>query len=587
MAIYRLSMEPLSRQNGRSATASAAYRSGTKIHDQRTGMTWDFTRRSGVEHAEIVLPASASDASHWAHDRSALWNAAELSEKRKDARTAREYGLALPHEFTRAQQIELVRRFSRELASRYQVAVDFAIHLPHSYGDDRNIHAHVLTTTRAVTATGLGAKTAMELSNTDLAKQGLEAPKRQLETLRAYWADIQNEKFRELGMAIRVDHRTLKAQGIEREPTSHLGPTVSALHRRGMESEVGRRIAAEQRLAAQQRIERLQQIQRLERERRQIGQSIRDVSADLAMAQRDLVVHQPSLNVENIRKKAREEWLALRAERLATEQAPAAAEKSPEKTPKPDVMLTLEEPRAASERLSRLNSEELQALIQRINPPPVERLVEIEPAVVAARAEVENHQLLAHQVLLRVDKAAQESHAWRLAHGVQARLHELGVMKAAYLVEREAAGSEAERRRADALTASGRALEELARARREASQRITQETAPARTQVAELRQLMTAAHERERLVTEFEQLASGRAAGWAEYQDSSQEWQAMTPKLRRAIDAYNREPPQVQAQVLERFLRTPALVELLGEDLKLRRAQVREHERDQSRDLEL
>ena len=469
MAIYRLSMEPLSRQNGRSATASAAYRSGSKIHDQRTGMTWDFTRRSGVEHAEIVLPASASDASHWAHDRSALWNAAELSEKRKDARTAREYGLALPHEFTRAQQIELVRRFSRELASRYHVAVDFAIHLPHSYGDDRNIHAHVLTTTRAVTATGLGAKTAMELSNTDLAKQGLEAPKRQLETLRAYWADIQNEKFRELGMAIRVDHRTLKAQGIEREPTSHLGPTVSALHRRGMESEVGRRIAAEQRLAAQQRSERLQQIQQLERERREIGQSIRDVSADLAMAQRDLIVHQPSLSVENIRKKAREEWLALRAERLATEQTPAAAEKSPEKTPKPDVMLTLEEPLAARERLSRLNSEELQALIQRINPPPVERLVEIEPVVVAARTEVENHQRLAHQALLRVNKAAQESHAWRLAHGVQARLHELGVAKSAYLVEREAAARDAQQRHLEVSTAVGSAQAQFTRAWRESA----------------------------------------------------------------------------------------------------------------------
>jgi hypothetical protein len=327
MAIYRLSMEPLSRKDGRSATASAAYRSGTKIHDERTGMTWDFTRRTGVEHAEIVLPSIASGTAHWARDRSALWNAAELSEKRKDARTAREYGLALPHEFTRTQQIDLVRRFSVELATRYQVGVDFAIHLPHWHGDDRNIHAHVLTTTRQVTATGLCEKAAMEWSDTNLAKAGLGSTKKQLVSLREFWADIQNEKFKELGMAIRVDHRTLAAQGIDREPTSHLGPTVSAMQRRGMDTRVGNRIAQEQRQAAAQRVQRLTQGLQLERERAQVDRSILDVSADLAAAQRDQVVHRPSLSLENIRKQARDEWLALRAERLQKEQS-AAPEKA-------------------------------------------------------------------------------------------------------------------------------------------------------------------------------------------------------------------------------------------------------------------
>ena len=327
MAIFHLSMKPVSRAKGRSATASAAYRSGTKIHDQRTGMTWDFTRRSGVEHAEIVLPDSAVDAGHWVRDRSALWNAAELIEKRKDARTAREYELALPHEFTRDQQIELVRRFSGELAKRYQVGVDFVIHLPHWHGDERNIHAHLLATTRQVTATGLGEKVAMEWSDTDLAKAGLGSTKKQLVSLRVFWADIQNEKFKELGMAIRVDHRTLAAQGIDRQPTSHLGPAVSAMQRQGMQTRVGQRIAQEQRQAAAQRVLRLKQMQQLERERAQVDRSILDVSADLAAAQRDQVVHRPSLSLENIRKQARDEWLALRAERLAKEQS-AAAEKA-------------------------------------------------------------------------------------------------------------------------------------------------------------------------------------------------------------------------------------------------------------------
>jgi MobA/MobL family len=343
MAIYHLSMKPVSREKGRSATAAAAYRAAARIHDYRTGEVWDFTRRRGVEHAEMVLPGSVRGEASWARDREALWNAAEASERRKDARTAREYELALPHEFTRGQQIELVRRFSLELADRYGVAVDFAIHLPHWHGDERNVHAHVMTTTRAIAGPGLGSKAAMEWSNTDLAKKGLGSTKQQLTSIRGFWADLQNEKFRELGLETRVDHRTLKAQGIEREPTTHLGPAVSGMHRRGMETNVGRRIAQEQRRAAELRIERLAQLRQLERERSHLEQSIVDVSGDLAAAQRDLVVHRPSLSLEDIQRQAREEWLALRAERLAKEQTPPAADKTPEKTPPSDVMQTLEE----------------------------------------------------------------------------------------------------------------------------------------------------------------------------------------------------------------------------------------------------
>jgi len=351
MAIYHLSMKPVSRSQGRSSTASAAYRAGEKIEDLRTGEVWDFTRRRGVEHTEIVTPAAAGEGASWALDRQSLWNAAESAENRKDARTAREYELALPHEFSREQQIELVRRFSRALADQYGVAVDFAIHLPHWHGDERNVHAHVMATTRAIAGSGLGAKSDMELSDTTLAKRGLGSPKQQLTAIRGFWADLQNEKFRELGLDIRVDHRSLKAQGIEREPTTHLGPAVSGMHRRGMDTQVGRRIAQEQRRAAQLRIDRLAQIRQLEREGAQLGRTIVDVSGDLAAAQRDVVVHRPSVNLEDIRRQAREEWLALRNERLAQERAPAA-DKPAEKSPgiKTDSMTLEERRQQAAER---------------------------------------------------------------------------------------------------------------------------------------------------------------------------------------------------------------------------------------------
>ena len=96
--------------------AAAAYRSAEKLENARDGFVHDFSRRSGVEHAEIVLPAGAD--AEWARDRSALWNAAEALEKRKDARVAREIEVALPHELSAEQRLELTREFAQSLADR-------------------------------------------------------------------------------------------------------------------------------------------------------------------------------------------------------------------------------------------------------------------------------------------------------------------------------------------------------------------------------------------------------------------------------------------------------------------------------------
>ena len=173
MAIYHYTQKPVPRARGRSAVAGASYRSASKLYDQRLGQTFDYTRRRGVEYAEIVLPSAVQGDLGWARNREVLWNAAEASEKRKDARIAREHEVALPAELNRPQQIELLRAFSLEIANRYHVAVDFALHRPHRKGDQRNFHAHIYSTTREITPTGLGRKAAPELSDTDRARQGL------------------------------------------------------------------------------------------------------------------------------------------------------------------------------------------------------------------------------------------------------------------------------------------------------------------------------------------------------------------------------------------------------------------------------
>ena len=224
MAIYHLSIKTVGRSQGRSATAAAAYRSGEKIADRTSGQVFDYTRKRGVEHTEIVLPTKAAlQDINWARDRQALWNAAEVAERRKDARVAREYELAIPHELNKTERAALVREFSRYLANRYGVGVDFSVHKAHREGDQRNHHAHVLTTTREVAPTGLHAKAALELSETDRAKRGLPHSRTEFVEIRERWAELSNEHLKAQGHDARIDHRTLAVQGIDRPPTVHLG----------------------------------------------------------------------------------------------------------------------------------------------------------------------------------------------------------------------------------------------------------------------------------------------------------------------------------------------------------------------------
>lgn len=257
MAIFHCTTKPIARSAGRSSVAAAAYRSGSELVDQRTGLIHDYTRRAGVESAEILMPDGGTA------DRAELWNAAEAAEKRKDSRTAREWIVALPAELGEAGRKELARDFARELAERYRVAVDVAIHRPDQEGDQRNYHAHILMTTRQVSrgADGieLGAKTALELGDKDRAKAGIEGRSaHDIEQLRERWADLTNRALEREGRAERIDHRSLAAQGIDREATTHLGPVATDMERRGKASDRGdgnRQVAANnverERLSAQ------------------------------------------------------------------------------------------------------------------------------------------------------------------------------------------------------------------------------------------------------------------------------------------------------------------------------------------------
>lgn len=275
MAIYHLSVKTVSRSAGRSATAAAAYRAGVEITDERTGEIHDYTRKGGVKSAELVLPAGAPQ---WAADRAALWNAAEQAETRKNSTVAREFEIALPEELSPAERQRLARDLAREIVERHGCAADVAIHAPGKEGDNRNHHAHILLSTRRLGPEGFTEKT-RELDDQKTGPQIVTQ-------WRERFASLQNERLREAGIDVRVDHRTLEAQGIDREPTQHLGPAASGYERRtGQPSD--KRIQQER--EAVERLTRAKTLGELERQSRQSDRLILDLSGDLsaAKAERD------------------------------------------------------------------------------------------------------------------------------------------------------------------------------------------------------------------------------------------------------------------------------------------------------------
>jgi hypothetical protein len=226
MAIYHLSMKTVSRSAGRSATAAAAYRSGKlgcPIVDQRTGEIHDYTRKAGVMSADLVLPEGCM-----AMSRSELWNGIELHHKRGDAVVAREFEVALPAELPPDERRRLALDFAREVSNHYQVAADVCVHAPGKVGDQRNHHAHILLSACSIDKVGFGKKVA-ELDPIHCQRKKIANP---AEHWRVRWAELTNERLHENSIAAKIDHRSLEAQGIDKMPTMHLGPVVSALGRR-------------------------------------------------------------------------------------------------------------------------------------------------------------------------------------------------------------------------------------------------------------------------------------------------------------------------------------------------------------------
>ncbi len=287
LAIYHLSAKILSRSAGRSSVAAAAYRSSSRIRDERTGEEHDYTRKRGVEHTEIVAPPNAPD---WMRDRAQLWNAVERTEKRRDAQLSREIEVALPRELAAERRATLVREFVQvEFVDKGMIA-DFAVHDGRAGDGGNQPHAHIMLTTRELLGDGFGPKK-REWNAVDI-----------LEGWRAQWARHVNSELEKDGHDARIDHRTLEVQraeaelkaerahangdaraaehhedraaALDREPEPKLGPTASQMEKLGHTSRRG---------------DERREVKARNSELRTLHEQARELAKQLADAARDVI----------------------------------------------------------------------------------------------------------------------------------------------------------------------------------------------------------------------------------------------------------------------------------------------------------
>ena len=505
MAIFHLQVNTVSRSAGRSATAAGAYRAGERIVDEQTGEIHDYTRKGGVEASALFAPA---DAPEWAADRARLWNAAEAAERRKNSTVAREFVVALPAELSAEDRQALAFDLGRALVARHGVAVDVCIHAPGKDGDERNHHAHILMTTRRMTPEGLGEKT-REL---DTKTSG------EVEHWRAEWAAMANRALERAGRSERIDHRTLEAQGIERLPTTHNGPAVTDMLRKGAQSDVADRQAAEQAEAAQAR-------------------------AEAQAAARDLAKVQAMLDQVQ--------------EAAATEQA----------------MERLRQ--AEDDRLRKLPAEhlavEVERLRQRMRSP--EDLAKQDPEYRTAKERANELARKHNAADDQRRKAEKQAQAWREAKGIRAWLHDHGVIQS-----KELAAIEAQAQQGREVAQALRPQAEQAAQQRDSALslariRANHELQPERERLEEFKRLLIQKRdaekaERQKLEAQaraerqqqgdrdqdaenFRAVVGWRAQRVEGMRDGDPEWAAMPAPVRKMVDTYNdRFTSKQQAQLL-------------------------------------
>lgn len=274
MDVISFNASIISRRTGRSAVQMAAYCSRDKYYSDYTGITYDYSTRHDLVYHDVIIPNFAPDSFH---NSEILWNSVEKIEKCSNSRLARVLIIALPRELDHTAQILMIRQYAQEFFIQRGMCADISIH---DKGDG-NPHAHILLTTRSLNHDGkwmckqrrnyLLDKNGNKIRDpiTKQCKLGMsiktndwDAPER-IEEWREGWAKTCQSWFRKYNISKEITHLSYARQGIDREPTKHLGAKVKALEARGLSTNRGKenRDIAERnlehdRLALRQSIER-------------------------------------------------------------------------------------------------------------------------------------------------------------------------------------------------------------------------------------------------------------------------------------------------------------------------------------------
>lgn len=276
MALFRAEVKPISRGKGHNAVAAAAYRAGEKLEDtnqfnpKRT--THDYSKKSDILHKRIILPAQIADAGFFIN-RQDLWSKVEEHEvtqrgqkMKKDARVAREWLLALPHELSNEENVALAEEFATTLANELGVIADCCIHSPKlatnnddltpkptsstadkesTQEDERNIHAHIMFTTRKATINAAGAlqftdKVDCELDGTARKKKGLVKEDDYIKQIRSMWAAMINRRLVKRGIK-EVSHLSYRDRNLDILPQVHEGKDPLTMNKKAHNNDITRR----------------------------------------------------------------------------------------------------------------------------------------------------------------------------------------------------------------------------------------------------------------------------------------------------------------------------------------------------------
>lgn len=496
MAIYHLCVKTISRSSGRSATAAAAYRCGVKIVDQRTGEVHDYRRKRGIHSSKLILPSVSPS---WSTDRSQLWNAIEQAEKRKNSTVAREFEVALPSELSVSERERLAHDFAQEIVTRHRCVADVAIHAPSKGGDSRNHHAHILLSTRRLDEDGFGEKT-REFDDQKIGPQLVA-------DWRERFAELQNERLREAGLNITVDHRTLAKQGVARQPSVHLGPSAVGYERRtGLKSR--RRLDVEEQ--ASERLQRARDEGQLALYANVVDRSIIDLSSDLQAAKRE---RDERLRFERMGSTELEHEMAkLRAFPFEKIVKYKCAERL---TPSDLYGLTPEE----VERKKRAVRDFVVAVTMADRAPILKKIEELEQLHQKKLLQEQVHKSAEQERLRQANQRQEMDAALHLAESMRGGLQQI--------------------------------LAKIA-AKQQRDRQLQDRQAQEQLRLEEQRQLERLHAQVREPFLEMARLRAHQESGW---EDGGMQWQAASAQLRHFIERYNAYGPEVRLLALEMMLK--------------------------------